>query len=379
MIVAALLAAALLTPIGVRHAAAQGAALDAPPPAAAAAGDSVGPGLSGPPEPPLYRADRLELMLAEAERMVPLTSLLVARRDSLVVERYYRGQSPNRVVNVKSVSKTLMSPMVGIAIRDGLLDGEGQLIEDLLPDYFEALERRGTAEPRKNGLELWHLLTMRAGIETTSFRNYGGWVSSRDWAYDQLRRPMVCDPGECHEYSTGNTHLLSVILTRKSGRSLRRYMIDELFGPLGIGLGEWDRDPQGRYLGGNNISLRPRDMLKFGQLYADGGRYDGRQLVPQEWIEASWQSYGSSPWNGHGYGYLWWREVWGGEHAYFAWGYGGQFIVVVPRLDLVIVATSSLERRQRGHTRRMWRFFDRHVVPAFRIGWGAESGSAVAW
>jgi len=114
-------------------------------------------------------------------------------------------------------------------------------------------------------------------------------------------------------------------------------------------------------------------MLKFGQLYADGGRYEGRQLVPEEWIDASWKPTGSSPWNGHGYGYLWWMRRWGGERAYFAWGYGGQFIVVVPRLDLVIVATSSLRDRERGHTRRMWRFFDRYAVPAFKVGWGAEA------
>jgi len=329
--------------------------------------------LVGPPVPPLFLPDRLERMLAEAESMGALTSLIVARRDSVLVENYYRGLRPSQTINVKSVSKTLLSPMVGIAIRDGLLDGVYQPISELLPDYYEVMAGRGVLDPRKNEIELGHLLSMRTGIQTASFGNYGAWVASPDWAYDQLRRPMVCDPGECHEYSTGNTHLLSVILTRRSGKSLRRYMLDELFRPLGVALAEWDRDPQGRYLGGNNMSLRPRDMLKFGQLYASGGRYEGRQLVPEEWIEASWRPTGTSPWNGHGYGYLWWMRRWGGERAYFAWGYGGQFIVVVPRLDLVIVATSSLRERERGHTRRMWRFFDRYAVPAFKVGWGAEA------
>ncbi len=332
----------------------------------------------GPPVPPLYDAPRFERMLAEAERMEPLTSLLVARRGSVLVENYYRGLRAGQMVNVKSISKTLLSPLVGIAIRDGLLENVRQPLAELLPDYYERLAGNGALDPRKTDIELRHVLSMRTGIETTSFGNYGAWVSSSDWVYDQLRRPMVCDPGDCHVYSTGNTHLLSAILTRRTGRSLRRYMIDELFGALGIPLGEWDRDPQNRYLGGNNMSLRPRDLLKFGQLYVDGGWYGDQQLVPEEWIEASWRSYGSSPWNGHGYGYLWWRERWGGEHVYFAWGYGGQFIAVVPRLDLVIVATSSLRGRQRGHTRRMWRFFDRFAVPAFRVGWGAETRAAPA-
>jgi CubicO group peptidase (beta-lactamase class C family) len=315
----------------------------------------------------------MERMLSQASSMGVLTSLIVSRRDSVLVEEYYRGLRPSETVNVKSVSKTLLSPMVGIAIRDGLLEGVDQPVSELLPDYYEILAGRGALDPRKNEIAIRHLLSMRAGIETASFGNYGAWAASPDWAYDQLRRPMVCDPDECHEYSTGNTHLLSVILTRRSGKSLRTYMLDELFRPMGIALGEWDRDPQGRYLGGNNMSLRPRDMLKFGQLFANGGRFEGRQLVPEEWIATSWRPTGSSPWNGHGYGYLWWMRHWGGERAYFAWGYGGQFIVVVPRLDLVIVATSSLRDRERGHTRQMWRFFDRYAVPAFKVGWGAES------
>ncbi len=326
------------------------------------------PSFVGPPSPPLFDAERLDRMLAAADSLPGLTSLLISRRDSLVVERYWRGLQPDRAVNVKSVSKTLLSPMVGIAIRDGLLEGIDQPLSELLPDYYERLRARDDWDPRKDDIRLRHLLTMQTGLETTSFGNYGAWVASADWAYDQLRRPVVCDPGECHAYSTGTSHLLSVILTRESGRSLRRYMIDELFGPLGIPLGEWDRDPQGRYLGGNNMPLRPRDMLKIGQLFANRGWYGGRQLVPAAWVEESWTPRGTSPWNRHRFGYLWWTETWGGETAHFAWGYGGQFIIVFPRLDLVVVATTSLREGARGNSRRVRRFFDRWVVPAFGTG-----------
>ena len=327
-----------------------------------------GPEFVGPPNPPLYDEARLERMLAAADDLPALTSLLIARSDSLIVERYYNGMRADQAVNVKSVSKTLLSPMVGIAIRDGLLEGVEQPLSELLPDYYERLRARDNRDPRKEEIRLRHLLTMQTGLETTSFGNYGAWVASRDWAWDQLRRPLECDPGECHSYSTGTSHLLSVILTRQSGTSLRRYMRDELLGPMGIPLGEWDRDPQGNYLGGNNMPLRPVDMLKLGQLFADGGRYEGRQLVPEAWIEESWVPRGRSPWNGHRFGYLWWTDRWGGETAHFAWGYGGQFIVIVPTLDLVIVATSSLQSGARGNSRRLWRFFDRSVVPAFQTG-----------
>ncbi|MFO7588741.1 MAG: serine hydrolase [Gemmatimonadota bacterium] len=360
-----------LTPPGPVRAFLIVALLAAGEPAAAPGQEAVVPGqpadaeLVGPPRPPLYDADLLARMLAEADSLPALTSLLIARGDSLIVERYWRGMRPDRTVNVKSVSKTLLSPMVGIAIRDGLLDGVEQPLSELLPDYYETLRKRGDWDSRKGDIRLRHLLSMQTGLETTSFGNYGAWASSRDWAYDQLRRPMVCDPGECHTYSTGSTHLLSVILARRSGRSLRRYMIDELFGPMDIPLGEWDRDPQGRYLGGNNMPLRPRDMLKLGRLFADGGRWEGRQLVPEAWIEESWTRRGTSPWNGQGFGYLWWTDEWGGETAHFAWGYGGQYLVVVPALELVFVATSSLAERERRHSRRMRRFFDAFLVPAF--------------
>jgi len=340
-------------------------------PGPAIAQDTFGPPLpdsavlaaarTGMPAP--YDPRRLEDMLAQAERLDPLSSLVVARHGEVLVERYYRGMTAQRTVNVKSVSKTMLSPLVGIAIRDGLLEGPEQKLSDLLPEYFDRLGRMGLEE-EKGQLTLHHLLSMTTGIQTTSFRNYGAWVSSSDWVWDALRRPTVCDPG-CFEYSTGNTHMLAVILARQAGRDLRSYARDVLFAELGIPLAGWDRDPQGYYLGGNNMSFRPVDLLAFGQLFLDGGRHGGRQLVPREWIEASWQPNATSPWNGHRYGYLWWTERWGDRTVHFAWGYGGQYVVVVPTLDLVIVATSSLQRRQRGHTQRMRRFMDQYVVPAF--------------
>jgi len=323
------------------------------------------PELVGPPAPPLYDEARLHRMLEEADALPAISSLLIVRRDSLVVERYWRGMRPDRAVNIKSASKTLLSPMVGIALRDGLLEGLDQPLSELLPDYYERLRARDDWDPRKEEIRLRDLLTMQTGLETTSFANYGAWVSSGDWAWDQLRRPLRCDPGSCHSYSTGTTHLLSVILTRASGRSLRRYMRDELLEPMDIPLGEWDRDPQGNYLGGNNMPLRPRDLLKLGQLFADRGWFGGQPLVPEAWVEEAWRPRGTSPWNGHRFGYLWWTETWGDRKAHFAWGYGGQFLVVVPELELIVVVTSSLSSGRRGSSRRIRQFFDRWLVPTF--------------
>jgi CubicO group peptidase (beta-lactamase class C family) len=292
-----------------------------------------------------------------------VSSLLVQRKGEMIVERYYRGMTAERTTNMKSVSKTLLSPLVGIAIRDGLLEGPDEPLGDLFPEYWERLEAAGLEESKQD-LRLHHLLSMTTGIQSTSFGNYGAWVSSRDWAWDQLRRPVVCRPG-CFEYSTGNTHLLSAVLSERSGMSLRAYAREKFFGPLGITLPEWDRDPQGRYLGGNNMAMRPRDLLRVGEVFMHGGRWEGRQLVPEDWISLSWRPRATSPWNGHRYGYLWWSDDWGGHTAYFAWGYGGQYLVLVPSLDLVAVVTSSLSRTQRGHTGRLRDFFDEYLIPAF--------------
>ena len=325
--------------------------------------------VSGPTLPPAdgpLDPARLDSMLAEAERIDPLSSLLVWHRGDLVVERYYRGMRADRVVNLKSVSKTLLSPLVGIALRDGLIPSVDAPLRELLPDLYRRLDGSAADDPRKDEIRLRHLLDMSSGLETTSFRNYGAWAASRDWGWDQLRRPMECAPGDCYQYSTGVTHLVGIVLAESSGKSLRDYAREVLFDPLDAPLPSWDRSPRGYYLGGNNMALRPRDLLKLGILHLDDGRYEGRQIVPADWIERSWRPRFRSPWNGMGYGHLWWVSDWGGEEVFSAWGYGGQFLVVVPRLDLTFVATSSLARGERGHNRRMRRFFDTHVIPAFQ-------------
>lgn len=306
----------------------------------------------------------LDSVAIHASDLPLLTSLLVTQHGQRVLEQYYRGMTADRPVNVKSISKTLLSPLVGIAIRDGQLRGLDQPVADMLGPRLA-----GALDDGKRRITLAHLLTMTAGIEGTSFGNYGAWVSSPNWVRDALARPLVCEPGSCWEYSTGNTHLVSAVLTRATGRSTLAYARAVLFDPLGIPLEPWDRDPQGIYLGGNNMRLRPRDLATLGQLYLDGGRAGGRQLVPAEWIRASLAPRVSSPWNGYDYGYLWWSRDLAGERVYFAWGYGGQFLFVVPGLDATVVATSSLDGpRERGQNRAVQRLVASYVIPLLRNG-----------
>lgn len=333
-------------------------------PAGACTDERVDP---DPPRLPAVRATPDTTTLAGAVRRAatldPLNSLLVLHRDSLVVERYFRGMTAGHTVNVKSVSKTVLSPLVGIALRDSLLRDLDQPIYELLPEYFE-----GDTGSVRYRITLRHLLSMTAGLEGTSFQNYGPWVTSPDWIRFALRQPVVCSPGRCREYSTGNTHLLAVILSRQAGTDLITWARQALFDELGIPLRPWDRDPQGYYLGGNNMRFTARELVTFGRLFLDSGRWHGRQLVPRSWIERSWTVVNRSRWNGNGYGYLWWTRRFNGETVHFAWGYGGQFVFVIPRLELVVVVTSSLANRPPGvrHNPRVYDLLACYVIPAFR-------------
>jgi CubicO group peptidase (beta-lactamase class C family) len=304
----------------------------------------------------------IALAYRRAAELEPLTSFLVARNGKIVGERYYRGLTRERTVNVKSASKSVISALVGIAIEHGKLRLD-QPIAELLPQYFSS-----ETDARKRSITVRHLLTMKAGLESTSFDNYGSWVNSGNWARDALRRPFVCPPDTCMVYSTGNSHLLSVILTRVTGLSTRAYANRYLFGPLGTQIGPWTRDPQGNFLGGNEMQLTPRQLLRLGQLYADGGKAGAKQILATEWIRESWGEYATSPWNGHRYGYHWWTRRSGNYQVHFAWGYGGQYVFVVPDLGLVAVATSSLAAGRDGqHNQSIHRLIDDYLIPAIRI------------
>lgn len=294
-----------------------------------------------------------------ATSMPRLHSLLVSQRGQLVLERYFNGHGRNDVANVKSVSKSIMSALVGIAIAEGHIAG----VEQPIGEYFAPVLSPGDASKAQITIE--DLLTMQAGLETTSNRNYGAWVLSNNWIEFALRQPLESPPGQRMQYSTGNTHLLSAIVTQATGRNTLQFARDALGEPLGFHLAAWPRDPQGIYFGGNDMELTPRQMLAFGELYLNGGKANGKQVIPSEWVQASLQRRAESPREeGRFYGYGWWIREMAGFEAPYAWGFGGQFIVLVPELELVIVTTSSSnpDGDRRSHTRRMYDFVEHDVI-----------------
>jgi CubicO group peptidase (beta-lactamase class C family) len=319
-----------------------------------------------PPPPPVKRAmaPTLDTALlgeayARARELPRLRSMLVSWKGEIVGEQYYRGNTRSSRANIKSASKSVISALVGIAIAQGKIEGTSQPISELLRAETRALDST------KRAITVGDLLSMRAGLQSTSFDQYGSWVSSRNWVANALRRPMVADPGGPMIYSTGNTHLLSAIVTRNTGMSTYAFAQRHLMRPLGIELRPWQTDPQGIFFGGNDMYLTPREMLRFGALYLNGGKVGNRQVIPSQWIDSSWTERTVSPWNGHRYGYGWWTRTAQRHTVRFAWGYGGQYIFVVPELELIVVTTSDSEPlRGESPTWAVHRILEDQIIPS---------------
>lgn len=269
--------------------------------------------------------------------------VLVVRKGEVVAERFRGGLAADDPVNIKSASKSLLSALVGIALERGDLESVDQTLGELLP---------GRVAGDKAKITLEDLLTMSSGLETVSGENYGAWVSSGNWVDAALEQPLVDDPGSVFTYSTGDSHLVSAVLTEATGMSTLAYAEKHLLEPLGIDVGSWERDPQGIYLGGNQMSMSSRDLARLGELYLREGRWDGKQLVPASWVETSTRVHAEGWPDRYGnYGYFWWVRPDAG--AYMAVGYGGQFLYVAPEDELIVVLVSTIASKGAEWDRRV--------------------------
>jgi len=303
--------------------------------------------------------NELNGVLDQAFEIGSIESVMVEKNGEVIAQQFEGRMNPNRTTNIKSASKSILSLLVGITIREGYLEGVEQPIAEFFEDYFAE-----NPNPKKEAITIGDLITMRGGLESTSIRNYGRWVVSNNWYRYVLDGDIEGEPGGEMIYSTGSTHLLSVILTRATGMSTRAFANQYLFDPMGINLGGWDRDPQGYYFGGNNMAMSPADMLKIGRMMMNMGEWQGEQIVPQEWILDSVKTYTRSNYNPYDMGYLWWSRPVNGYEAIFAWGHGGQYIMMIPELDVVLAITSNLAKVQgRGHQRALFRYLEEDLVP----------------
>lgn len=290
----------------------------------------------------------------------PISSILISQHGELVSEKYFGSMHANRAHNIKSASKSILSVLTGIAIEQGYLEGVDQEIGGFFPDYFKE-----NPDSVKASITIGDLLTMRSGLASTSRGNYGRWVTSSNWIQYALDRPITGRPGIDRTYSTGNTHILAVILARASGKNTLEFANRYLFDPMDIRIRGWDRDPQGNYLGGNNMAIIPRDMVKLGRLMMNMGGFNGKQLVSGEWITRSIEPVTGRQAGNNNYGYLWFRRMNGDFHVAYAFGNGGQYIMIIPELEAVISVTTrnNTSESTRNYRRELFRQLDREVIP----------------
>lgn len=261
-----------------------------------------------------------------------ITSLLIARHGRLVLERYFNGSRASEANDLFSVTKSVVSLLTGIAVDDGFLSTD-TAIGDVLSEALVGMH---------GDLEVAHLLSMSAGVGRPAV----------DLDYDSddpnlvrtaLSYPAVAEPGTEISYNSGLSHVLGAVVTEATGQSLCSLASTRLFGPIGVDVDFWSFEPDGYFAGPVGLFITPREIARLGQLVLQGGRWEGEQLVSAEWLDASlterWDIACRFPSTHIGYGWHWWTRTIAGHEVWNASGHGGQDLLILPDLDLVVVVT----------------------------------------
>jgi CubicO group peptidase (beta-lactamase class C family) len=285
-----------------------------------------------------------------------IKAMLTVRSGAIVDEYYAEGYDETSVVPFHSGSKSFTGALYGIALDEGLIES----IDDPLSKYLPEAENTDKAD-----ITLRQLLTQTSGIDWYEWNGVSNWAefqSAENWVSYILGRDMAANPGSIFNYSTGNTHLLSAALQNAAGMTEFEYGKEKLFEPMDMESVSWSTDPQGITDGGNGISMTLRDAAKFGLLFLQGGEWEGKQLVPADWVKESTsvQSSGAGDSTGE-YGFQWWVRSFKGYDAYYAFGAWGQYIIVVPELELITVISSP----EPGNSYVPRSYFIDYVMEAF--------------
>lgn len=308
---------------------------------------TTGPGASSfnwptsTPEEQGMNSQLLAEALVQGDNRRFVDCILVIRNGYIVAEEYYNGFGKEIAHNVKSVSKSFLSAMTGIALRDGHLENLNLRMLDFFPEYVYP-----SIDPRKHDITVRHLLMMRAGIDNDDNLYHQIYYSS-NWIKTTIELPLLYDPGTTFSYNTFQTHLLSAILTKAIGMNTLDFANINLLEKTNIECASWDQGPQGYYFGGNNMYFTPRNMARLGDLYMHNGNLNGEQVVPAKWVNESLTNYtnwGGAVWGdleNVNYGYLWWLGEIRSHEVYLAIGHGGQFVICFPDLNMIVVATSD--------------------------------------
>ncbi|HWY10710.1 MAG TPA: serine hydrolase [Bacteroidia bacterium] len=305
----------------------------------------------------------LRSIILEAYDSIPsLGSILVWQNNNLVCEEYFNGANSETNFNVKSVTKSVVSALAGIAKDKGLLPDLNTPVLKILPQYDV-----DTVSYKKK-MMLRDLLTMQNGIVWYDNNPPKTKPNLNDGIIQYLEQPFDCTPGTKFRYTTPGSHFFAVALAQCIKTDLKTFGDTVLFNYLGINISDWPMDKLGRRNGGSELKLKSNDMIKFGLLYLNEGKVNEKQVISKSWIKESTSEQAIlNEWDvlpgANGYGYFWWRRKINGHQAFVATGYGGQLICVIPDLKTVIVTTCFVNDKNRGRSeiKRLHGFIDKIV------------------
>lgn len=294
--------------------------------------------------------DLVSELFLEAADLEGMIGLVVIKGGRVIAERYYGEGGVRRKNLLQSVTKSITSALVGIALDQRCLESEDQRMLDFFPEAADRI-----SDPRKREITVGQMLQMRGGFPWEE-TDPAYWDALLTGAYLPLVEdlPLTTDPGAAFQYSNLTSHWLGVIVARACGTDLKSFADRHLFAPLGAEAGDWTQDADGYYIGLGELHLTARDAARFGLLYLNGGRVGEQQVVPAEWVVESLEAHSKSLNSAGvedgavgryhrdvGYGYQWWSAR-AGPHTFdFAWGHGGQFIILLDDLDMVMVVASK--------------------------------------
>ncbi len=276
--------------------------------------------------------------LEKKVKKIKIEGFVIYKGNSRIFEYLKNKKVVKNPTKVYSITKSIVSILIGIMVDKGLIKNIHEPIYNYFPEILEF------NDPMKEEITLFHLLTMTSGLQVGKFQ------SSKNWVKFILEQPVIHRPGSTFEYNSGNSHLLSAIIQKVSGGSTASFAEEFLFHPLGIKKYIWVKDPQGTHEGGFSISLNLEDMVKFGFLFLKEGQFKSNQVVSSNWIHEArkpYKQFEPEEYRTFGYGYqLWTCEIANSNKKieyYYANGLYGQYIFIVPKLNIMAVAKSYLQ------------------------------------
>jgi len=310
----------------------------------------------------------VEMLREIAREELPVHSVVVVRHGRVVLEAYFEPYREQDRHIIYSATKSVTAMLTGIAIADGLVTGDTQSVLEFFPGHRDRLEN---FDDGKEALELRHLLTMTAGFDwqdgpygVRESGDFSRLLAASDGVAYILNKEVVDEPGSRHNYNSGASHLLAAIIQEAAGQTALDYANAKLFGPIGVRDAAWS-EYQGINNGGSELFLKPRDMARLGYLVLRNGRWDGRQVVPEDWIDRMTQPLLKTDFEqmGEEYGYGWYTKLFDDQTVWSAEGLGGNGIYVVPELDLVVVFSGGLMGME---MLAPYRYLEQYILPAAR-------------